>query len=120
MKRTSVLVLCALMLLSLVLSSCNGLEGHPILGRWEILVENEAVGGSVPLVYHFKEDGGLYLEQREGDEITFSLHAGSFEVKGDSITLSMEDSYDTFTFSVTESRLILSRDGQEDLIFSRV
>ena len=120
MKRTSVLVLCALMLLGLCLSSCSELDAHPILGRWEILVENEAVGGTVPLVYHFKEDGGLYLEQREGDEITFSLAAGTFEIEGDRITLSMDGSYDTFAFSVTESRLILSREGEEDLIFSRV
>jgi hypothetical protein len=90
-----------------------------LVGRWETKIQDEKLG-SVPLVYHFTENGEIKLEQKKGDTVPFSIPFGTYSVEGGTLTVSSDGESSVFTFSVSEEKLTLYREGQEPLEFSRV
>lgn len=114
-KRFAAILLCFLLLVSF--ASCASVP--EVVGRWEITIEDEELG-SVLMVYHFTEEGEINLEQRDGDQIPFSIPFGTFVVDGDEITVFSDGKSSVYTFSVTNDTLIFSSEGEEDLVFHRV
>ena len=120
MKKTArcVTLFClALLLILPVITSCT--SSHELLGRWETVIEDEELG-KVVMVYHFTEKGEIFLEQKKGDTIPFSIPFGCYSVKGSELVIESDGAKDTFTFSVSSGVLTLSRQGQKDLVFTRV
>lgn len=105
------------LLLAVSLASCSRMD--EVLGRWEIRIDDEDLG-SVMIIYRFTEEGEIYLEQQQGDEIPFSLYFGSFSVDGDYLTIQAEGERQQYLFTVTDTTLILAAEGEEDLVFWRV
>ena len=118
MKKAFVISLAFLLLFSFAFTSCSDPKDQ-IVGRWETEIEDEALG-NVDMVYHFTKEGSIYLEQREGDTIPFSIPFGTWVLEGDQITISSNGEENRFTFSVSRDTLILKQSGQEDLIFKKV
>lgn len=119
MKRALLLILCLLTVISLIACSSGG-QTAKLIGRWESRVEDSELGDFV-LIYHFTEEGEICLEQKQEDKIAFSIPSGTWKVeKDDTVVLEMDGKRDTFTFSVSETQLVLSREGMQDLIFDRV
>ncbi len=121
MKHTTLKVFALLSLLALLfpfLFSCTS-SGAPLVGRWEIEIRDEELG-NFSMVYHFSEDGEIYLEQKTGDAVPFSIFFGTWSVKKDQVTIQGDGKKDVFYFSVSENTLTLSRKGEEDLIFRKV
>lgn len=116
MKRLFLCVLCFLVLCSVL--SCTK-ANDPLFGRWEITVEDEELG-NFDLVYHFTEEGEVFLEQKDGDAIPFSIPFGTFEQKDDLLTITSDGKVSVYHFLLEEDRLILSAEGEEDLKFHRV
>ena len=116
-KRRAAGLIAALFLL-FALVSCAG-ETQEIVGRWETAIEDEDLG-TVEMVYHFTEEGEIFLEQKAGDEIPFSIPFGSYEIRDGKLTVSSDGSASVYTFSVTENTLTLSAEGAEDVVFRRV
>lgn len=114
-KRFSVILLCFVMLFSF--ASCA--SEPDVVGRWEITIEDEELG-SVLMVYHFTEEGKINLEQKDGDQIPFSIPFGTYVTDGAALTIFSDGESSVYTFSVTEETLILSCEGEEDLVFRRV
>lgn len=110
-------LLASALVLSLFLSSCTG--GEKPVGRWQTEILDEELG-SVSLVYRFTEEGEIFLEQGDGDEVPFSIPFGIFSVSGEKMTIVSDGVTKEYTFSVTEEKLILSSDGDEDMIFAKV
>lgn len=108
----------ALLVLTLPLAACDS-KAKSLAGRWETTIEDEELG-KVVMVYHFTEDSQIFLEQKKGDTIPFSIPFGTYSVKGDALTIKSENREETYAFSVTAETLILSVKGQEDLVFTRV
>ena len=118
MKKTLAISLAFLVFVSFSFTACSS-QKDQIVGRWETEIEDEALG-NVDMVYHFTEEGSIYLEQREGDTIPFSIPFGTWVLEGEEITISSNGEENRFTFSVSRDTLILKQEGQEDLIFQKV
>ena len=118
LKKAFVISLAFLLLFSFAFTSCSDPKDQ-IGGRWETEIEDETLG-NVYMVYHFTGEGSIYLEQREGDTIPFSIPFGTWVLKGDQITISSNGEENRFTFSVSRDTLVLKQSGQEDLIFKKV
>ncbi len=118
MKKTFAVLLAILFLCSFSLTSCAD-EADRIVGRWETRIEDESLG-SVDMVYHFTENGNIFLEQKEGDTTPFSIPFGTWSLKGEYMTIVSNGEENRFTFSVSEDALILKQEGEEDLVFYKV
>ena len=116
MKRLILLFLCVLVLFSL--SSCAR-EETALLGRWEITISDEELG-NVDLVYHFTEEGKIFLEQKDGDQIPFSIPFGTFSVDGENVTITSDGKTSVYHFLLEEDVLTLSSPEESDLVFHRV
>ena len=121
MKRIvlRMLLLCILLSLPFVLLSCAQTEGEALLGRWETEMEDEELG-KFTIVYHFTEDGEIFVEQKQGDAIPFSIPFGTWSVKGSEVTIKSDGTEKTFSFSIQGSELTLSGEGEETLVFQRI
>lgn len=120
MKRVSVSVLILVFLLTVpfMLFSCSE-DGDDLIGRWETEMADEELG-SFAMVYHFTEEGEIFIEQKQGDTIPFSIPFGTWKAKGDRLTIKSDGEEQTFTFSVSETELTLSQKGEETLVFHRI
>ncbi|MBR4288884.1 MAG: hypothetical protein IKT50_05560 [Clostridia bacterium] len=105
-----------LIVLSFFALSC-GQEVKPV-GRWQTEISDEELG-SLFLVYRFTEEGEIFLEQGGGDEVPFSIPFGTYSVSGEKMTIVSDGETREYTFSVAEDELILSPEGEEDMIFTR-
>ncbi len=101
-----------------VLISCST-PGKELVGRWEIDIQDEELG-NFSMVYHFKEDGEIYLEQKTEDVVPFSIFFGIWSVEGEKLVIQGDGKKDTFSYSVTDTELTLSREGEETLNFRKV
>jgi len=122
MKRVCLqaLALCFLLLLPFVILSCDRETGKTeLLGRWETEMVDEELG-NFSMVYHFTENGEIFIEQKQGDTIPFSIPFGTYRVEGNRVTIESDGTEDTFTFSVKEDELTLIREGEESLVFYRI
>lgn len=121
MKRIfmGALTLCLLFSLILPLASCGRDEGEALLGRWETELSDEELG-TFSMVYRFTEKGEIFVEQKQGDTIPFSIPFGTWSVKGDRVTIESEGSSKTFTFSLHGSELTLLGEGEERTVFHRI
>ena len=72
------------------------------------------------MVYHFTEEGEIYLEQKKGDVIPFSIPFGTFRVKGEKLLMESDGVESEYTFSVSDATLTLSQEGEEDVVFRKV
>ena len=115
-KIRSVALLFAAVLLLLV--SCSSARSA-VVGRWEITIEDETLG-KVDMVYHFKENGEICLEQENDDEIPFSIPFGTFVVEGENLTIYSDGEESVYTFSVSEEALMLYSAEEEALCFRRI
>lgn len=114
--RIFALVLCIATVFC-ALFSCSSADA--LVGRWEIGLEDEELG-RMTVIYHFHEEGKIYLEQRQGDQIPFSIPFGTYSAKGDQLTIESEGDRSVYTFSVNENTLTLSDPAGETLVFRRV
>lgn len=114
-KRTALLL--TLLLLALFCLSCTA--SPALVGRWQTEVEDEELG-KILLVYHFTEENEIFLEQKNGDEIPFSIFFGTYHVQGDTIVIDDKNSTTQFTFSVDQNHLSFFLDGKRQMIFERV
>ncbi|MBR5295356.1 MAG: hypothetical protein IKU24_02060 [Clostridia bacterium] len=105
-------------LLAFLLSACSSVE-KDLVGRWEIQIQDEELG-EFSMVYHFSENGEIYLEQKNGDVVPFSIFFGTWSLEKDRLILQGDGKKDVFSFSCTEEELTLSREGEEDLVFHKV
>ena len=113
------MVLCLLLFTCFSLLSCVKNEGEELFGRWETeMVDDEL--GKFSIVYHFTEEGEIFVEQKQGDAIPFSIPFGTWLVKGDKLTIESDGTEKTFSFSVQGSELTLSGEGEENAVFRRV
>ncbi len=115
-KRILSFCLCAVMLMLLI--SCAS-SVKAVVGRWETEIVDEELG-KVAMVYHFTDDGEIFLEQKKDDTIPFSIPFGSFSVKGQTLTIESDGAKEVYTFSVSKDRLVLEGKGDLDLVFTRV
>ncbi len=118
MKKQSLVALLLVFLCLLSLASCSSSE-QSLVGRWEISIEDEALG-TVDMVYHFTEEGKINLEQKAGDEIPFSIPFGTFSVQGENLTICSDGKNSQYQFFVTNDTLTLSAKDQEPLVFHRI
>lgn len=105
-------------LLFIALTSCSA-PTKELVGRWEIDIEDEEIG-TFSMVYHFSEEGKIYLEQKTDDVVPFSIFFGNWSVEDEKIVIQSDGKENTFSYSVTDSTLTLSRKGEEDLCFRKV
>ncbi|MBR2635300.1 MAG: hypothetical protein IKD31_06945 [Clostridia bacterium] len=106
--------------LLLVLSSCgNSASQKALIGRWETEISDPTLG-KILMVYRFSEEGEIFLEQTEGDVISFSIPFGEYEVKKNQITITSDGASSFYTFSVSETELIFRQEGEEALRFRRI
>ena len=115
-KRVCSLCLC-IVLLALFVSCAS--HRSAVAGRWETRIEDEELG-TISMVYHFTEDGEIFLEQKKDDTIPFSIPFGTFFVKGEQLTIESDGVQKVYTFSVKEGTLTLSEEGQPDLVFTQI
>ncbi len=111
--------LCLLLPLVLTLLSCGQSGGKELFGRWETEMTDEELG-KFSMVYHFTEEGEIFVEQKQGDAIPFSIPFGTWSVKGDRVTIESDGVEKTFTFSVQGSELTLRGEGEESTVFHRI
>ena len=116
--RSYAFVLICLLILPLALSSCAG-NGERLYGRWETRAVDEELG-TFSMVYHFTEDGEIFIEQKQGDTIPFSIPFGTWSARGDRVTIRSDGEEKTFTFSVDKDELTLSGEGEDSLVFHRI
>ncbi|MBE6712075.1 MAG: hypothetical protein E7580_01000 [Ruminococcaceae bacterium] len=119
MKRVSCLVLALVLLLPFAFLSCSNADHKALVGRWETEGSDEELG-TYSMVYHFTEEGEIFVEQKQGDDIPFSIPFGSWYAEGNRLTIKSDGTEKTFTFSVSDSKLTLSKKGEESLIFHRI
>lgn len=103
----------------LSLTSCTSAAQKALIGRWEIQIEDEELG-TVAMVYHFTESGQIFLEQREGDKIPFSIPFGTWKIKRKQMTIISDGEENVFSFSISDETLRLSQANGEELVFQRV
>lgn len=116
--RLRVAALFCILILPLVFFSCAG-HGESLYGRWETEAVDEELG-TLSMVYHFTEDGEIFIEQKQGDTIPFSIPFGTWSARGDSVTIRSDGEEKTFTFSVDKDELTLSGEGEKSLVFHRI
>ena len=121
MKRIvlRILLLCLLLSFPFVLLACGQTEETALLGRWETEMEDEELG-RFSIVYNFTEDGEIFVEQKQGDAIPFSIPFGTWSVKGNKVTIESDGTKKTFSFSVRGSELTLLGEGDETAVFQRI
>ena len=107
-----------LLLVSVFVFSCGVTAEKPV-GRWQTEISDEDLG-TVLLVYRFTEEGEIFLEQGDADEVPFSIPFGSYSVSGEKMTIVSDGAAKEFTFSVTEKILTLSAEGEEDMVFEKI
>ena len=90
-----------------------------VVGRWQTEVEDEELGKTL-LVYHFTEDGEIFLEQKQGDQIPFSIYFGTYRTDGDTILIDDGTSTVQYDFSLEENDLSFFLDGKRQMTFDRV
>lgn len=117
LHRAVALFFCALSF-SLLLLSCSGKQ-PALVGRWETQIEDEEIG-KLSMVYHFTEEGEIFLEQKKGAEIPFSIPFGTYQIDGKRVTVQSDGKEISFTFSVSENRLTLSDEDQNKVVFQRI
>ena len=71
--QSAVLCLCLVLILPF-LFSCTRADSD-LIGRWETEIVDEELG-KFSMVYHFTEEGEIFLEQKKGAEIPFSIPFG--------------------------------------------
>ncbi len=120
MKRTHwyAFALICLLLLPLVFLSC-ATPATELFGRWETEVVDEELG-SLSMVYHFTEEGEIFIEQKQGDTIPFSIPFGTWVVRGNRVTICSDGEEKTFTFSVNGQQMILTGEDEKELVFHRI
>lgn len=97
-----------LLLFSLLfcLVSC-GKNENPLIGRWQSTDFSAEVEGKVTLVYHFTEEGRLFLEAAD-DASSFSpVLFGSYSVENDTLRIESEEQSLEYRYEILEDRLIL-------------
>ena len=90
-----------------------------LYGRWETEIEDEQLG-KVHMVYHFTREGQIFLEQKNGDTIPFSIPFGTFTADKGSIKIVSEGSEKTFSYQISEEILTLSCPNEPDLVFQKI
>ncbi len=113
---------CALVLslVTCLFVFCSCTVGRFPTGRWQTQISDPSLG-EIDIIYRFAEDGKIYLEQKQGDEIPFSILFGSYETSGDEIRIESEGARSVYTFSVEKDILTLTPLGTgEALSFLRV
>ena len=116
--RLRAAALICLLLLPLVFLSCAN-TGDVLPGRWETKFENKELG-SLSMVYHFTEEGEIFIQQKQGYTIPFCIPLGTWAARGDRVTISSDGGENTFTFSVNGDELTLSEEGGETMVFHRI
>ncbi len=106
MKSALAAALTAVMIL---LSSCAAKDG--LIGRWRAKFHSEEAGGSVELIYEFREDGLLYI-CTDGDN-GFSLPFGTFETDGDELVIRTDTGAEKYLYSADGGALVLRQNGRE-------
>lgn len=118
-KRVVISALLVVLSLSFVfLSACSSTE-EALLGRWETSVEAKDLG-TVKMVYHFSEDGQIFLEQKNSDAIPFSIPFGTYSVKKDQLTIVSDGVEKVFQYTVKGKKLTLSYPDEPDLVFTKI
>ncbi len=118
MKRSLVGFFAVVLLCSLSLFACSS-PADGIVGRWETEISDEELGNAM-MVYHFTEKGEIYLEQREGDTVPFSIPFGTWELQEGTIRIVSNGEENRFAFSLTENSLTLTPEDGSELVFRRV
>ncbi len=121
MKRIllCVITLCILLSLPFVFLACGKADGTELFGRWETEMVDEELG-RFSIVYHFTEQGEIFIEQKQGDAIPFSIPFGTWTAKGNTVTIESDGTEETFTFSVQGTELLLSQGEKANLVFRRI
>lgn len=118
-KSIAISVLFVLTLCSfIVLSSCAVPENQ-LLGRWETTIESKDLG-NIKMVYHFTEEGEIFLEQKNSDAIPFSIPFGTYRVEKEKLIIISDGVEKPFTYSVKEGKLTLSYPDEADLVFMKI
>ena len=115
--RSGVLLLC-LFVFCAVLFSCEKKDPE-LVGRWETQIEDEDLG-RFSMVYHFTEEGKIFLEQKKGAEIPFSIPFGNYQVQGNKVLIESDGEETSFTFSVSENELKLVDPEKNEVVFLRI
>lgn len=115
--RSVALFLCAVCFIFL-LPSCAKQE-KALVGRWETQIEDEEIG-KLSMVYHFTEEGEIFLEQKKGAKIPFSIPFGTYRIDGDRVTVQSDGEETSFTFSVSDRTLTLIDSDQNEVVFQRI
>lgn len=118
MKRSVAVLLAVMLLCSAFLFSCSS-PADRIVGRWETEISDEKLGNA-RMVYHFTEKGEIYLEQREGDTVPFSIPFGTWEWEDGKIRIVSNGEENRFAFSLTENCLTLTPEDGPELVFQKV
>ncbi len=114
--QSAVLCLCLVLILPF-LFSCTRADSD-LIGRWETEIVDEELG-KFSMVYHFTEEGEIFLEQKKGAEIPFSIPFGTFSVNQNKLVVQSDGKETSFTFSVSENELILSDEKKNEIVFHR-
>lgn len=116
-KLSAFLLLFAL--LFVFFASCST-PGEEILGRWETTIESQEYG-KVKMVFHFTEEGEIFLEQKQSDEIPFSIPFGTFCVAEKGKVLIVSDEVEKeFSYKIEGEKLTLSYPDEPDLVFEKI
>ena len=120
MKKYAIFLAVFLCLaLSLALfSSCSDPEAA-LYGRWETTIEDEELG-KVQMVYHFTKEGEIFLEQKNGDAIPFSIPFGTYSAEKDVIKIVSEGVEKEFSYKISGEILTLSHPDEADLVFYKI
>jgi len=110
-------ILLALLSL-LAFSSCSSLD-QKLIGRWETRLVDEDLG-EMTIVYRFTEEGEIYLEQRQGDEIPFSILFGTYLTEKEKLIIESDGSESVYRYSVSDGELVLLQEGEDAIRFHRV
>ena len=116
-NRRMVLAVLVLLVAAFVFSCGTAVE-KPV-GRWQTEISDEDLG-TVLLVYRFTEEGEIFLEQGDTDEVPFSIPFGTYSVSGEKMTIVSDGAAKEFTFSVKEKILTLSAEGESDMVFEKI
>jgi uncharacterized protein (TIGR03066 family) len=117
MLRCIALLLCAVCALPFFFSCSD--EKAVLVGRWETQIEDEEIG-KFSMVYHFTEEGKIFLEQKKGAEIPFSIPFGTYQVEGDRVVVQSDGKEISFTFSVSENQMTFLDSSKNEVVFKRI
>lgn len=119
--KKSVIVLALFLLFAFLfvfLSSCSGPEAE-LLGRWETSIDSRDLG-KVKMVYHFTREGEIFLEQKQSDEIPFSIPFGTFSVEKEKLVIVSDGVEKEFSYEIKGEKLTLSYPDEPDLVFEKI